>query len=203
MMRVASVVVVAAGPLMACALIEGATHGQGIFSHCDRDDDCTDYGDVCTVDGCRSGDQFGAGTVCTEDNDCNGGAAYSGAQCPASTCRCLGNFCSVTLGDACVANDDCADGFCAEIDRRCFRFFYCGTDTDCRDGDGICGPDLACEVPGSAASCEAYRPCSSGDCINSRCYTDTGKSCAAHADCPDPIEHCWGNSHTCLREVPN
>ncbi|MCA9672395.1 MAG: hypothetical protein KC503_42670 [Myxococcales bacterium] len=95
-------------------------------------------GDVISSDTCRLEPQLcggGAGTICNDDRDCNGGLI-----CCTAKSNCAGGMCTL----ACKDDRDCPADMACEHD---VCFYRCETDRDCAPGMTCEHGNTICEYP--------------------------------------------------------
>ncbi len=118
-------------------------------------------------------------TDCTEDGDCDDGAACTADTCNAAgSCEHVGSDAACDDGNPCTT-DACEVGGCvhpAAVGVSCEDSLYCnGLDT--------CGADGACSVHGGD-------PCGGGACVEASDTCDV--VCGSRADCPADSFGAWG-----------
>lgn len=182
-------------------MIDGLTGGLGSSDDpeaCDTTSDCSTY-EVCSTDGCVDVGGFGASHLCFDAGACTGYGSTS-VNCPgAAGCDCVAGRCVYDSDTTCSSNAACPGGYCDSDRRICRTPYDCALNEDCTLG--LCSPDYkACSDPRQAEYCGGST-CSTGMCVNDHCYTDTGRACQSHDDCPAFDEACSGSHETCLKEV--
>lgn len=118
-------------------------------------------------------------TTCTQDDDCDDGAACTSDTCTAAgSCEHIGSDAACDDGNPCT-EDSCAVGGCvhpAATGVSCDDDVYCnGLDT--------CGGDGACSM-------HSGDPCTGGTCIEASDRCDV--VCSSRADCPADTFGAWG-----------
>ncbi len=143
---------------------------------------CTSTPEYPASDAAQTGDDAGPTSDATADGNSEPDAGPCGGGCVAPT-----PVCEESSGEcvACVGDDDCTDGVCAD-DNTCVA---CLGDGDC--DEGVCDTDAnACVECVDDAQCDGETPACDVD--NNECV-----QCVEHAQCAEVGASACGDDNTC------